>query len=144
MTAAKAQRPASAVEAAAREWVDGAIVTVRWPNGPDDRRMERLAVFAFALPRGRFVWVESTYVDPYGWPSPSSHEVRRLREVVPVLSVGPAFEGENEAGWIATFEPYRRGLREDFDPALDWFHGYLRRRERTWAQEREHVRRSFK
>lgn len=130
-----ARGKAPRIEPTSHAW-RGVLVTVRYPNRPDKRPMERFAVFALDLPRGRVVWVEGSYTDPYGWPSPSSHEIRRLREV------GPAFEGENEAGWIATLEPYRRGLRADFDRVLDWFEGYLRAEGRTWGEEREQVRRS--
>lgn len=144
MTATQARRPTSPVEAAAREWVDGAIVTVRWPNGPDDRPMERFAVFVFGLPRGRVVWVEGSYADPWGWPMPTGHEMTRAREVAPLWSVGPAFEGTAGRGaWVATVEPYRRGLRANIDRVLTWFDGYLRDKGRTWDEERAQVRLSL-
>lgn len=141
MSTSKPDCRAIRIEPATRDW-RGALITVRYPDRPGDRPMERFAVFALDLPGGRVVWIEGSYADPYGWPSPSSHEVHRLREVVPLRTVGPAFEGENAAGWIATLEPYRRGLRQDFDRALDWFEGYLREKGRTWDEEREQVRRS--
>lgn len=143
MTAAKAHRPASAVEAAAREWVDGAIVTVRWPKGPDERPMERFAIFVFGLPRGRVVWIESSYADPWGWPMPTGHEMARARKVAPLLSVGPAFEGQGSGAWVATVEPYRRGLRANIDGVLTWFDGHLREKGRTWREERAQVRLSL-
>jgi hypothetical protein len=131
------------IEPAARDW-RGIFVTVRYPDRPDDPPMERLAMFALDLPRGRTVWIEGSYADPYGWPSPSSHEVHRLREVAPLRSAGPALEGTStSADWTAVIEPYRRGLREDFDRALAWFEGYLRDQGRTWDEEREQVRLSF-
>jgi len=130
-------------EPAARDW-RGVLVTVRYPDRPDDPPMERFAVFVLDLPRGRATWVEGSYADPYGWPSPSSHEIHQLREVAPFRSAGPAFEGRStSADWIAVIEPYRRGLREHFDRALTWFEDHLREKGRTWDEEREQVRRSF-
>jgi hypothetical protein len=137
MSTSKPGRKAIRIEQAARDW-RGVLITVRYPDRPGDPPMERLAMFVFDLPRGRAVWVEGSYADPYGWPSPSSHEVRRLCEVE------SGFQGENEAGWIATVEPYRRGLRGDFDRALDWFEGYLCEKGRTWDEEREQVRQSVR
>lgn len=144
MSPAKPGQTVPAVEAAAREWVDGAIVTVRWPNGPDDRPMERFAIFVYGLPRGRVVWVESSYADPWGWPMPTGHEMTRAREVAPLWSVGPAFEGQGGGAWVATVEPYRRGLRANIDQVLTWFEGYLRDKGRTWPEERALVRRSIR
>lgn len=141
-TAAHGKTPK--IEPEARGW-RGIFVTVRYPDRPDDPPMERFAVFAFDLPRGRTVWVEGSYADPYGWPSPSSHEVHHLREVAPLHSAGPAFEGTStSADWTAVIEPYRRGLREDFDRALAWFVDHLREKGRTWDEEREKVRRSVR
>lgn len=144
MNPAKPRRQASAVERAAREWGDGAIVTVRWPNGPDDRPMERFAIFVYGLPRERVVWVESSYADPWGWPIPTGHEMTRAREVAPLWSVGPAFEGQGGGAWVATVEPYRRGLRANIDQVLTWLEGYLRDKGRTWPEERALVRRSIR
>lgn len=143
MSTSKTDCRAIRIEPATRDW-RGVLITVRYPDRPSDAPMERLAMFVFDLPRGRVVWVEGSYADPYGWPSPSSHEIRRLREVAPLCSAGPAFEGESEAGWFATLEPYRRGLRKDVDRALDWFEGHLREQGRTWDEEREQIRHSVR
>jgi len=137
------RREALSIEPVARDW-RGIFVTVRFPDRPDDAPMEQLAMFVLDLPRGRVVWIEGSYADPYSWPSPSSHEIERVREVAPVRSTGSVFEGDGGNGaWAATIEPYRRGLREDFDRALTWFEGYLLEQGRTWDEERERVRRSF-
>lgn len=144
MSTSSPGRTAIRIEPAARDW-GGVLITIRYPDRPDDAPMERLAMFVFDLPGGRVVWIEGSYADPYGWPSPSSHEVHRLREVAPLRTAGPAFEGAcTSASWTAVIEPYRRGLREDFDRALDWYEGHLLEQGRAWDEEREMVRRSVR
>lgn len=141
MAPANIRRRALRLEPMARDW-RGAFVSVRWNNATGGPPMNRFALFVFDLPRGRTVWVEGTYADPYGWPSPSSHEVQRLRAVAPLRSVGPAFEGAGGNGaWTATIEPYRAGATPEFDRVLRWFEiEYLPLNGRTWAEERAWVR----
>lgn len=112
---------------------DGALVFVR--TGREDVLI-RPAAFVFETPSG-LLWVEPAYADPNGSPGFAMHE----REGK-VVRVGSEFRIERSDGEVITVTPYypEAGDGDLVGGALEWFAQWLKREDRTWAEERERVR----
>lgn len=96
----------------------------------------RPAAFVFPLGEGLLAWVEPSYADPYGAASTALHTCRNMRP-------DPSGQGLvcDGAGWTATLLPYDpEDHRDLIGGAMDWFSDWLKKEDRTWAQEREQMR----
>lgn len=113
-------------------WCHGALVRIDDARGPV---MIRPAAFVFAVPGG-FSWVEPSYADPYGAPSPAWHErIGEFRE----YGNGFMFYAEDEHLSVHPFDPANPGNAGSAEP-LKWFAEHLRESGKTWVAERERVR----
>jgi hypothetical protein len=116
-------------DAIARSLNQGAVVALRDSGG---RLSFRPAAFVFLTATG-FGWVEPSYADPAGTPSPALHY--RDGTIEP-LNAGFACQADGERVEVLPYEPDDTDLVGD---ALDWFAGYVRASGRTWDEERARV-----
>ncbi len=94
----------------------------------------RPAAHVFTTRRG-FCWVEPSYADPWGSPSPSF----RAREGV-FVAAGDGFTmstTDEREMTVVPFDPRKHAA--DAGP-LTWFERWIESEGRTWAEERERVR----
>ena len=110
----------------------GAVVVIK--NDDDGTNDFRPAAFLFETPTG-IAWVEPSYADPWGSPSPSYH------------AVDGKPSGITDAGFVLmstgrslAVVPYDRAEFDYVGDSLDWFADWLKTEGRTWQEERERVR----
>lgn len=116
------------METIVEKWA-GAVVTLRYKS--DGFEMVRPAAFVFERPSG-FGWLEPSYADPLGSPSPAWHEIKA--SITRVSETLIEFDGPEYSGDI---EEYFGQI--EAAPALEWFKGWLSERGSSWADERERV-----
>jgi hypothetical protein len=123
------------LEAATRNW----RAAVVFPTMSDGFRIHpRLAVFLFDTPRG-FVWVEPSYNDPWGSPSPADH----AREA-PLAWDGTTWNGTMPDGEYIEIAEYEPAEHADLvGRGVEGFERYLRAAGRTLDEERERVRQAL-
>lgn len=121
------------LEALARTWTRGALVFIETDG--TGRGMIRPAAFVYATPTG-FAWVEPSYADPYGSPSPALHH----RVGVARPAAGDGFKMITKDAETVTVVPYGDDDRLLVGEPLEWFAQHLAETGKDWATERESLR----
>jgi hypothetical protein len=121
------------LEALAATWTRGALVFIETDG--TGRGIIRPAAFVYATPTG-FAWVEPSYADPWGTPSPALH----FREGPPRPAAGDGFKLVTKDAETVTVVPYGDDDRLLVGEPLEWFAQYMAESGLDWAAERERVR----
>lgn len=116
------------MESVVEKWA-GAVVTLRRKR--DGCEIIRGAAFVFERPSG-FGWLEPSYADPWGSPSPAWHEIEA--DITGVSRTLIEFDGPEYSGDIEEYF----GQTKVAEP-MTWFEGWLSEQGITWAAERERV-----
>lgn len=121
------------IEIFARNWRHGALILFS-ANDTNRPCMIRPAAFVYETSSG-FAWIEPSYADPYGTPSPALHV--RDGELRSVTDEG--FVIVTQACEIVTVLPYSDEAQQ-LDESLNWFAEHLREKALDWLIERERLR----
>lgn len=123
------------LEGEAATWRRGAVVQINQGGETSFRP----ALFVFALPGGGAAWVEPSYLEESGAPSPAFHAVAGPVEDVTPERSPIAFFGLGGASWAATAYPADDEDPADVLDALRWALAELKRRGTTWEAERARI-----